>query len=142
MISEPQKVAIPSKTNSKELELELNWNSRVKPTDVKVKVGKEELVIDLKDLYFFVFTVGTAEMQDGLMPVRKTQVYKQIKQHRILLKRDVKKGEYIVANCETDIPVSVVDTLRGELFKNKKGLGNGGLGKVFADPKHPLIGRR
>ena len=120
MFDKPQKVAIPSKTNSKELELELNWNKLVKPTDVKVKVGNEELVIDLKDLYFFVFTAGTADMQDGLMPVRKTQVYKQIKQHRIVLKKDLKAGEQIIANCSTDIPISVVDTLRGELFNNKK----------------------
>ncbi len=120
MFDKPQKIAIPSKTNSKELELELNWNKLVKPTDVKVKVGNEELVIDLKDLYFFVFTAGTADMQDGLMPVRKTQVYKQIKQHRIVLKKDLKAGEQIIANCSTDIPISVVDTLRGELFNNKK----------------------
>ena len=141
MLYEPQKVAIPSKTNSKELELELNWNKKVKPTDVKVTVGKEELVIDLKDLFYFVFTAGTADMQADLMPVRQTKVYKQIKQHRILINRDIKKGEYIVANCETDIPVSVVDTLRGELFKNKKGLGHGKVGKTFADPTHPLIGK-
>lgn len=142
MIDEHQIVGIPNKYGSGELVLELNWNKRVSPTDVRVRIGKESLVVDLKDLFFFVFTAGTTEMQSDLMPVRQTQVYKQIKQHRILLKRDVKKGEYIVANCETDIPVSVVDTLRGELFKNKKGLGNGGLGKAFTDPTHPLIGKR
>ena len=119
MISEPQKVSIPSKTNGKELELELNWNNSVLPTDVRVKLGDEETVIDLKDLYFFVFTAGTEEMQSDLMPVKQTQVYKQIRQHRIVCNKPMKMGEMIIANCEIDIPVSVVEGLRGDLFKKK-----------------------
>ncbi len=119
MIDESQKIGIPSKTNGKELELELNWNTKVKPTDVRVRIGKEELVIDLKDLFFFVFTAGTADMQADLMPVRQTKVYKQIRQHRLVLKKDMKAGQMVIANCETDVETSVVDSLKGELFKSK-----------------------
>lgn len=123
MIDDSQKIEIPSKTGGKGVQLELNWNSSVSPTDVRVTMGEESAVVDLKDLYFFVFTAGTAEMQDNLMPVRQTQVYKLIKQHRIVAKKNIKPGEMIIANCEVDIPVSVVDTLRGELFKKRGGLG-------------------
>lgn len=127
MITEHQKVGIQDKSSSKEVALELNWNNSVTPNDVKITIGDETAIVDLKDLYFFVFTAGTADMQSDLMPVRQTQVYKQIRQHRIIANKDIKRGQMIIANCEIDIPVSVVDGLRGELFKKRKvfGVGNG-----------------
>ena len=121
MLDEAAKVGIPDKNGSKdELLLEVNWNKAMEgTTNVRVTLGDKSVVVDLKDLFFFVFTAGTQEMQDDLMPVRKTQVYKQIRQHRIVTKRAMKAGEMIIANCEIDIPLSVVDTLKGELFKKK-----------------------
>ena len=120
MIEESNKVIIPAKDSGKEMSLELNWNKSVKTTDVKVCIGKEEMVIDLKDLYFFVFTAGTADMQDDLMPVRQTKVYKQIKQHRIVAQKHIKPGQMIIANCETDIPISIYDGLKKDLFNQKR----------------------
>lgn len=74
--------------------------------------------VEKKDLYAFVFMVCNPEQQSELMPVRKTTITKYVRQHRVVAKKDIKKGEEIVVNCEIDVPTVVEEGIYG-MMKNE-----------------------
>ncbi len=104
------------KKNNVTLEVNFSDNPDLKET-VKIDVGGREAVVPIKYLYSFVFLVANHEQQDDLMPIKQTLVRKIVKQHRILAKKDIKKGEYVVARCETNVPVEIWEGLKGLLGK-------------------------
>jgi hypothetical protein len=70
------------------------------------------------DLYAFVFMIGDPEQQSELVPVRKTTITKYVRQHRVIAKKDIRKGEEIVVNCEIDVPTVVEEGIYG-MMKNE-----------------------
>ena len=65
------------------------------------------------------------EQQQELMPVRQTEVRIYERQHRIKLKKNMKKGEIVVANCKIEVPVRVEENIRalmGKKYQTKSGI--------------------
>jgi len=115
MINTPQKAELPATLGDKVV---ITTNGK---DTLEVCVGKNCSVINRKDLYGLTFVLGDNETQDALMPARQTVVRKYVKQHRVKVKKDVKAGEELVVNCETDIPLTVEEGLRG-LFGRRKSI--------------------
>lgn len=84
---------------------------------VYFRIGKHRVRVSLHDLYSFTFLVADEETQEKLMPVRQTQVMHTTKVHAVALKKDMKKGEIMKVRCHTDIPMTVVEGLKGLLDK-------------------------
>lgn len=104
------------KRNNVTLEVNFSSDTDLKET-VKIEIGGKEAIIPIKYLYSFVFMVANHEQQDNLLPIRHTLVRKIVKQHRIMAKKNIKKGEYVVARCETNVPVEIWEGLKGMLGK-------------------------
>jgi hypothetical protein len=136
MIEEYDQTKIEDLRGRNDVTLEINFSSNpdLKET-VKIEIGGKEAIIPIKYLYSFVFMVANSEQQERLMPVRQTLVRKIVKQHRILAKRDIKKGEYVVARCETNVPVEIWEGLKGMLEKRKSAVS-------FGAYKVPLLGKK
>lgn len=118
MMEEYDQMKIEDLRGRHDVKLEVNFsgNSELKET-VKIEIGGEEAVIPIKYLYSFVFMVANHEQQDNLMPIKQTLIRKIVKQHRIMAKKNIKKGEYVVARCETNVPVEIWEGLKGMLGK-------------------------
>lgn len=99
------------------VEMEINFNSE---TDaIRVKVGDKTGIISKQDIYPVIFVIADPENQSKLMPVQKTEIRKYIKQHRVKLLKNMKKGEEMVVNCEVDVPLTIEQNLRGLIDKKK-----------------------
>lgn len=109
------KITIPGQPN--DITLEVNWSS-AEGGEKMVKVNGKDIV-SLKDLYMFLMVAGDAEIQDSLMPVRKTEVTHFQKAHNIQLKHDMKKGQMLKIPCLTSVETEVVEGLAG-LLKGKE----------------------
>ena len=96
--------------------LEVNWNGYAS-NGVRVKMGSKEAVFKLEDLFGFIFLSVSPEKQSELMPVRKTTITKYVRQHTVEAKKDIKRGEKIVVNCEIDVPTVVEEGLRGTILE-------------------------
>lgn len=103
---------------SNDLVLFVNWHEG-SPGKIKLKMGEHTAVVSLQDLYSFVFLACDEEQQSQLLPVRQTTIHKYVKQHRVIAKKNIKRGEQIVVNCEIDVPITVAEGLTGLLAKNK-----------------------
>lgn len=106
-----------------DIQVEVNKNNEIKDF-VEFKVKDENGIwiksyIKINDLYYFIFPLLDTERQEKLMPIRQTQIRTYIRQHKILLKRNMKKGEMVVANCRIDVPLIVEEGLRGLLARRK-----------------------
>jgi hypothetical protein len=116
MLENKNKVEFPTKGGSK-VEMEINFSSD--KDKVKIIVDGREGIISKKDLYPFVFVIADEETQSKLMPVQRTTIRKYVKQHRVELLKDMKKGDVMVVNCEVDVPLTVEQGLSG-IIDNKK----------------------
>lgn len=87
---------------------------------IDVTIGKEHGKIKYSDLFGMVFTIADPKRQEEMMPVRQTEVMRYRKVHAVQLKKDMHKGEIMKVRCETDVPLTVVEGLRGLVEKEKK----------------------
>lgn len=114
MLSEYNKAVLTDLKNKRNLEFEVNFNDDPDFKEcVRVKMGSEEAIIPLSEIYSFILIAGTPEQQDSLIPIKQTLVKKIIKRHVVMAKKDIKKGEMINVRCETNVPVEVVEGLKG-----------------------------
>lgn len=118
MIKGYQKAVLPTKDNT-EVTLEMNWKQKLDLTDVRIRVADKTAIISLKDLFAFVLIEGDEKMKEELLPERKTKMYKYIRQHKISINKNMKRGDIVFANCEIDIPKLMVETLREEIKSNR-----------------------
>lgn len=129
MLDENTKVIMTDLRGKRDVGMEVLFsdNEDLKET-VKVTMGSEEAIISVKDLYSFIFVIANAEQQEQLTPVKQTLVRKIQKLHKIRAKKDIKKGEFVVARCETNVPVEVWEGMKGMMGKRvlerKKTFGN------------------
>lgn len=119
MIENKNKVTLPDAMGVNDVEMEVNW-SPLSTDKVKVKIGDKEAVIERQDLFMFMFVIAKPEQQDALTPVRVTKITKYFKQHRVKVGKDLKKGEELVVNCSIDVPTTVEQGLRGDIFSEKR----------------------
>jgi len=98
------------------IEVEVNKNNKVEDY-VEFRIKNEGIwlksYIKIKELYALIFMLVGKEEQEVLMPIKQTEVRTYVRQHRIKLKKDMKKGEIVVANCRIDVPLIVENKLRG-----------------------------
>lgn len=114
MLSEYNKAVISDLKGKRDLEFEVNFSEDPLMKEcVRVKIGSEDAIIPLKDIYEFMLVAGTPDQQDNLLPIKQTLVKKIIKRHVVAVKKDMKKGELMNVRCETDVPVEIVEGLKG-----------------------------
>ena len=119
MLENRNKAFFPDLNKKNDVGIEINWNQNTKDV-VKINIGDKEAVIKMEDLYGFVVMSVSGEKQDNLIPVRQTTITKYIKQHKIMAGKNIKKGEYLVVNCEIDVPRIVEEGLRGSILSKRK----------------------
>lgn len=101
-----------------DVSMEVNWNQNTGDT-VRITIGDKTAVIPYVSLYGFVFMNAEGEALSDLMPVKQTVVRKIRKQHHVIVKRSVVKGDRIVVNCEIDVPIAIVQALKGDMGRTK-----------------------
>lgn len=110
------KAHIKDLRGKRDIELEVNFSDNPDFKDcARITVGKEELVVSIKDLYEFVFWVASQEQQDNLIPMKQTKVRTIQKLHKVEVKKDIRKGEFLNVRCITNVPVEIVEGLKGML---------------------------
>ena len=114
---------LEDKNGRNNIEVEVNKKEEFQDdVEFKVKDNMGEWIksrISIKDLYGLIFVLVGHEEQQEMMPVRRTEVRYYERQHRIKCKRDMKKGEEIIANCKISVPLVVEEGLRGLLKKRQ-----------------------
>ncbi len=90
---------------------------------VRMTLGKETTECTKMDLWAMVFAIMGPDEQEQIMPVRQTEVMHFEKKHMIQLKRDMKKGEVVMAVCRQSVPVTVVEGLKGMIKENTRAKG-------------------
>ena len=118
-------VATLSDRNGKhDIECEINKNDKVKDyVELRVRDEKGEWIksyISIKELYGLIFMIVGENEQQEMMPVRTTETRVYERQHRIKLKRNMKKGEIVVANCSISVPLAIEEGLYGLIKKKAK----------------------
>lgn len=102
----------------KDVTLEVNFSENAKEDGKgRLTIGKESAIIDLTELLAFAFIHATDEQKADFMPVRQTQVQKVVRQHRVIAKDTIKPGQALVVNCEIDVPLTVIEAIKGDMTK-------------------------
>lgn len=86
----------------------------------EITVAGKRAVITQKDLFSLVFYAANTDQVEKLTPVQNTQVTMYVRKHKIKLLKDMKRGEEVVARCETPVETIVEQGLRGIVEKKKK----------------------
>lgn len=110
-----------------DIEVEINRGGEVEDfVEFRMKDGNGNWIksyIKIAELYALTFMLVDDEKQQEMMPIRKTQVRIYERQHRIQLKKNMKKGEIVVANCKIDIPLVIEEGLSRIIGKRKTSSG-------------------
>lgn len=113
-VTEPQTIQLGN--GAKTLLIDVNPD---KPY-VRFRLGEESVDVGKTDLWAAIFAIADPETQEKLMPVRQTEVMHYSKFHRVRVKRDIKAGEELRVRCETSVPLTVVEGLKGMVEKQTK----------------------
>ena len=127
MIKNNNVATLTDKNRKHDIEVEINKDNKQKDyVEMRVKDENDEWIksfISIKDLYGLIFMIVGEEEQKDMMPVRQTQVRVYERQHRIKLKRDMRKGEVVVANYRISVPLIVEEGLRSLVGRRAKSSG-------------------
>ncbi len=100
------------------VQFEINYDPKRKDL-IKVTLANKISVIKKDDLWNFVFSIVQASQQQRMIPVEKTEYEKYIKQHTVVLQKDLKKGETMAVNCEVNVKTEVAEALRRDIEAEK-----------------------
>lgn len=83
-----------------------------------IGVGGREVACTIKktDLWSAVFAIMDGKQQDDLMPVRQTTMMTMERMNVVRVKRDLKKGDILKFKTTFDVPLAVVESLKGQLL--------------------------
>lgn len=118
MIKNYAKAEIVDGLNKNNLFLEVNFDENNKDL-IKIALGDKVCVIKKDDLWNFVFSIVETDKQRKMIPISKTDFESYKKQHEILLQKDMKKGETVVAHCVVNVRQEVVDAIKREEEEKK-----------------------
>jgi hypothetical protein len=118
MIKERNKVTLPDCSGKNDMEVEMNVSESTSDA-VKVTIAGKSAFIKIEDLYGMIFVLCDPEQQMNMMPVRHTTIRKLVRWHTVEVKKDMRKGERLVVKCETDVPMTVEEGLRADVFRKK-----------------------
>ena len=118
MIEEQNKVTLPDQSGKNDMMVEMNVTQATKDC-VKITIDGKSSFIKIEDLYGMIFVICSEEQQLNMMPVRQTTIRKLVRWHTVEVKKDMKRGERIVVKCETDVPMTVEEGLRSDVFNKR-----------------------
>lgn len=102
-----------------DLDFEVNWDPHNK-NSIRVTLAGRISHISKDDLWNFVFSIVQASQQQRMIPVQKQEMEQYKKQHEIILKKDMLKGETVVAHCTVNVRQEVVDVIKRDLEAEKE----------------------
>ncbi len=94
----------------------------VKPDSqwINVRMHGKEGTIDKNALWAMVFAISGGKEQDDLIPVRQTEMMTFERIHTVKLNKDMRKGEILKYRAKIDVPVTIVESLKGMVETEKK----------------------
>lgn len=107
------KCSLPDQAKRNDLNIEIFPDK----TDVKISIKGVDSWVKIKDLYTLVFLLVDDEKREQMMPIKQTTIRKYVRQHRVRLKKDLKRGQEMVVNCEIDVPEIVEYNIKGLIKK-------------------------
>lgn len=115
MLQEHNKCFLPDQSNNRnDLGIEIFPDK----DEVKITLKENKTWIKIQDLYALVFVLVDAEKKEEMMPMKQTTIKKYIRQHRVRLKNDLKRGQEMVVNCVIDVPETVEYHIKGLMKKS------------------------
>lgn len=94
----------------------------VDPTDthLNIRIGDKNVKVSKSEFWGVCFMMADEKTQESLMPVRQTEMMSFERIHRVRVTKDLIKGQTLKFKCKVDVPVAVVDSLKGVLDKEQK----------------------
>lgn len=86
----------------------------------EITLGGKKAKIKQADLFSLVFYAANADQTDKLTPIQNTRVTMYVRKHKIKLLKDMRKGEEVIARCETPVETIVEQGIKGILDKKKE----------------------
>ena len=123
MIDGYNKITLYDKNGKNDLSIEVNWNDSEEVKDcfaLRLTLGDKQAIINRDDFFSLLMVLGDNKMQDKLIPSRSLKITKYYKQHRVMAKNDIRKGQQVIINCETDVPSLVREGYKFDLVKDSK----------------------
>lgn len=87
---------------------------------VGLKLGDKTTNINKKELYSLIWAMADEKQQEAMLPMRQTEVMEFVKHHKVMAKKDIRKGEMISMRCRISVPLMVVEGLKGMLTKSEQ----------------------
>ena len=83
-------------------------------------------IIKYSDLFGFMFVLATPEQQAKMIPVKQELGYQYMKQIRVKVSKNIKKGEELVVNVPINVPQIIEDSIiKGKKIPNLTGIKEG-----------------
>ena len=120
-------------SSGNDITAEINFSKEEDLADcVKLTMGGKTAMIPIKELHSLVWSVADANQRDDLTPVVSRNIRYVEGYHKIQAKKDIKKGEFIVARYQVPVEERIVEGLKGMIGATAK--------KVFGGIS--IIGRK
>lgn len=118
MYNEPQKLFLPDVSNRTHgITMQVNWNKAVRGAKfLKLKLGKEELVVSREHLETILFMIGDEQSQTKFVGQRATMHQRKKIPVKLFVQttKDMRKGETIIVNYFKDVPADEAEELRSK----------------------------
>ena len=108
---------LTDKEGQNDVEVEINFDKK-QPDVVKMVMGGKTAVINKRELYSMTLLIADEIAQEELMPVKKMDVTQFTRSIKLKAEKDIKKGEFIIANVEIEVPTYIRKKFKG--LKNPK----------------------
>lgn len=119
MIKTHNTAILTDKQGINNVSFEVNWSPEDKDS-IKVELAGKVSFISKDDLWNMVFSIVEADKQQKMVPVQKKEFEKYIKQHTVILQKDLKKGDTMAVNCEVNVRAEVAEALRRDIETEQK----------------------
>jgi hypothetical protein len=80
--------------------------------NVIFKFGRHESKVKRTDLWMMVFSMMDQDMQDKMIPEKKTEMERFVRTHNIKIIKDLKAGDIVKFHCEIDVPAVVAEGMK------------------------------
>ena len=85
----------------------INFHYNKKASIWLIKLGKEEVTMRQEELFNLALFAANEEELADLESIKDRDLSCYVRQHTIELSKNMKKGEKVVARCETNVPTLV-----------------------------------
>lgn len=96
-----------------DLVIEVNWNEYVKPAEkFRFTMGGKSQIVDRSDVYALLFLFGDEDQQTDLIPVKETPVVPITRLLKIVLQKDMRKGDTLAFRYTYFVPTATYERIR------------------------------